>query len=165
MCEEIYRGTLPQGAACTESDECADTGGAGATCTYDDDSGTTGTCVPAVEPTRGRAGDPCSTTCASSGCSGFGSSSDPSTICYLEDGLVCDFSQGVCAPAPVLGESCSESYYCAGATYCSSISLVCEASKPDGTSCESGEECAGGRCVDDVCGPQSLASSDLCSGE
>jgi hypothetical protein len=164
VCEDIYRGTLPQGAPCTEPEECADIGGADATCSYDDLS-TSGSCVPVVEPIRGRAGDPCSATCSSNSCSGFGSISDPYTICYVEDGLVCNYSQGVCVPAPVLGESCLESYYCAGATYCSSVSLVCEASKPDGASCESSEECAGGSCTNYVCGPRSLASSELCSGE
>jgi hypothetical protein len=163
-CENIYRGTLPEGAACTQSDECADIRGSNATCTYDD-SPESGSCMLEVEPPRGRSGDPCAGTCSSGNCSIFFSPVDGNdTLCHLEDGVLCSSTLGVCAPPPGLGEPCLD-FYCAAGAYCSSLQQICQTAKPDGTPCESNEECTGGSCANFACGPRSIASTELCTGQ
>jgi len=162
-CENIYRGTLAEGAACESSEECADIRGSEATCYYD---GTTpsGRCAPEFQPARGRAGEACLGTCASNDCSFFGSPTDTGyTVCHLQDGLICSYSLGVCVPPPALNEPCYD-YYCAVGAYCSYLLLTCQATKPDGESCELDQECTGGRCTDYRCGPQNIASAEVCTG-
>jgi hypothetical protein len=164
-CEDIYRGTLPEGAACMDADECADIRGSEATCAYDDMT-LSGSCAVEIEPVRGRSGDACVGTCTSDSCSVFSSpgESAANTICHLEDGLLCDASLGVCVPPPVLGETCLD-FYCAAGAYCASPNDICQAAKPDGEPCDYGEECTGGSCANFVCGPRSIASSELCTGQ
>jgi hypothetical protein len=162
-CTRIYRGTLPEGAACADSNECADIRGSEATCRYDDMT-LLGTCALDVEPARGRAGDACASTCSDSGCGGFGAPVDGASTCYLEDGLVCSLSSFMCVPPPGVGEPCGDSWYCAAGAYCDSLVQICQATKSDGDACEFDEECTRGRCADLRCGPRSIASTEICSG-
>lgn len=164
-CQDIYRGTLPEGAPCTASEECADIRGTAATCAYDSVT-SMDTCAREIEPIRGRAGDACSSTCSADSCVGFGSPEGgaANTICHVEDGLLCSSVQGLCVPPPRLGEACFD-YYCGAGAYCSNVSLVCTATKPNGQSCEFSEECTGSSCADGICGPRTLATSELCSGQ
>jgi hypothetical protein len=162
-CEDLYRGTLPQGCACTSPAECAAIDGSEATCLYDFTT-STGSCAPAVQPVRGRAGEACIATCASGSCGDFGSAgSVPYTLCYLEDDLICSYGQGVCVPVPHLGEQCLE-YYCEPGAYCSNLNQICAPTKPDGQMCLYDDECTQGSCADDTCGPGSVASPQLCLG-
>jgi hypothetical protein len=158
-CQHVYRGTLPEGAACEDSVECADIRGSVADCMFDDVT-LAGTCGPVIEATRGRGGDACSRTCGIGNCYVFGADAGV-PVCYLEDGLFCS-SLGICVRAPVVGEPCDE-FYCARGAYCSS-EVICRALEPDGVPCESSEECAGRNCDDFVCGQGTIASTDLCSG-
>jgi hypothetical protein len=161
-CRRIYRGTLPEGASCEGSEECADIRGSDAFCAYDDLTGS-GTCTLSIEPTRGKAGDACTGTCSTDSCSGSGTPVEDASTCYLEDGLVCSFSSFVCMPPPALGEPCND-FYCVAGAYCSSLDLICRAPKPNGASCLFAEECTGGSCTNSVCVTRTLASTELCSG-
>jgi hypothetical protein len=160
-CTRIFYGTLPEGAACADSAECADIRGSEATCAYDDIT-VSGSCRPLVEAARGRAGDECSSTCSGIGCGGFDSPGG-GAICYVEDGLVCSSASFTCAAAPGLGEPCND-FYCKVGAYCSITESVCLATKPNGQSCEYDDECTGGACTDLVCGRRTIASRDVCGG-
>jgi hypothetical protein len=155
-CDHIYRGTLPEGAACIDSKECADIRGTEAAC-----SGTTPTtvrCIVVEWPVRGRAGDACKDTCIGAGClrSASGASS-----CYLNDGLVCSSSLGVCVPLPGLGEPCND-LYCAAGLHCSTLDSVCQATRPNGEFCESDQECSEETCVDSQCRGWDFSHADVC---
>jgi hypothetical protein len=161
-CQRVYRGTLPEGAACVDDDECADIRGSDATCAYDDVT-PSGTCTRVVPPVRGKAGDACMGTCGTNSCTGFGSPVEEARTCYVEDGVICSLSSYVCVPPPALGEACND-FYCVAGAYCSSLDLICRAPKPNGASCEFAEECTGGLCSNFVCGTRTLASTELCNG-
>jgi hypothetical protein len=161
-CARIFRGTLPEGADCWDSNECADIRGADAICTYDDVT-VSGSCTPGVETAHGRAGDECSGTCSGTGCGGFGSP-DGSATCYLEDGLICSSSSYTCVAPPALGEPCND-FYCEAGAYCSLFDSICLAAKPNGESCEYDDECTGGSCTDFICRRRSIATSEVCGGQ
>jgi hypothetical protein len=163
-CDGIYRGTLPEGAACQASVECADIQGSEAVCVYDNVT-LSGVCTRTIALARGRDGDECFTTCESNDCSIYGSPPDGTyTACYLEDGLFCSASLGTCVPPPALGEPCND-FYCAAGAYCSIANLTCQSQKQDGEICDSHAACIGGSCLDSLCGPERVASTALCSGQ
>lgn len=164
-CTGPYRGTLPEGAACVDSVQCADIGGSAATCAYDD-SFMSRTCAREMAPARGRAGATCNGTCDFSSCIvSAGPAEVAYTLCYVEDGLVCGSTSGVCEPPPVVGEPCYD-FYCAAGAYCSNLELTCQPSRPDGEPCENDQECSGGWCADDnLCRQRTIASPELCSGQ
>jgi hypothetical protein len=181
-CSGFLVGTLPEGAACESSVECA---GAYARC---DISGPAAQGVCVVEP-RGKAGDPCGDTCTEHGSSSecFGSTSSTGTArCYTNDGLYCDqtckpliavgqpceaegcvdgayCTGGSCAALPAAGEPCAQTYVCGADLYCD-LNTTCQKRKADGQACQDGSECVAGNCQSGVCG-DSLASATLCSGQ
>jgi hypothetical protein len=163
-CLRIYRGTLREGATCIDSYECAAIRGSEAICAPDA-TALTSSCTPEIAPVRGRSGDTCITTCASRDCNVFGAPADGTyTVCYLDDGLLCSFNSGTCVPLPALGEPCSD-FFCEPGSYCSLSEQTCQSTKPDGATCEFSEECIAGSCADFRCGPQTIASPEVCSGQ
>jgi hypothetical protein len=163
-CRRIYRGTLREGASCIDSYECADIRGSEATCASDAITFSS-SCRPEIEPTRGRSGDACITTCETSDCSVFGLPTDgPYTVCYLEDGLLCSTSSNTCVSLPALGEPCND-FFCEAGSYCSLRERICQSTKPDGAPCDLNEDCIGKSCLDSVCSPQLIASPETCSGQ
>jgi len=161
-CDRVYRGTLPAGGECFDDFECADIGGERAICFHD---GTTvnGRCKARNSPPPEHAGlgEACHTSCSDCG----HLSPDISTgVCFLDEGMVCDFNINVCVPIAGLGEPCP-AYVCVAGAYCDTLDLMCKAKKNDGASCEYGDQCSIGSCLDGVCSLRTVASVELCLGE
>lgn len=192
-CEAVIQGTLPAGATCTKSAECAEPAGGGAYCEKPDGA-TQGTCVQ--EP-RGKLGDGCSSTCTEKGSStmceggggtgGTGGGTSGNASCYTNDGLYCEgtckpvipldgaceysgcvtgayCAQGKCTALPGPGSSCAQSYECAPGAYCDETTTTCQAAKQDGQPCQYSGECASDSCNNGTCGPDTLANQLLCNG-
>lgn len=186
-CSGVLAGTLPEGAACEASIECA--APAGAHAHYDSPGpDPQGVCV--VEA-RGKTGDPCGATCTEhdSGSDCFGSSSSSGTaICYTNDGLYCDqtckpliavgqpceaegcvdgayCSGGSCTTLPAAGAPCAQGILCGEGLYCDEFT-TCQPPKAEGQPCVSSFECVTEHCdAEGVCTKDSLASATLCSGQ
>ncbi len=62
---------------------------------------------------------------------------------YCEKGTVTGMEVFTCKPLPALGQPCPE-YQCATGSFCESA--TCKAPKPDGQSCQGGEECTSHGC-------------------
>jgi len=163
-CTRIRRGTLPEGAACTDDAQCADIGGELAWC--DSDGMSSGTvCMAPIPVLRGAVGDACDGTCTDRSCTRLALPGTTAlATCFVEDGVVCDFDLGECVPAPGVGEPCP-SYYCASGAHCPDDAPVCAATKPNGSSCEGSDECSEGTCINLVCTRPSVASQALCTGQ
>jgi hypothetical protein len=192
-CEGVFRGTIPEGGACTEDAACAEVSGAAYVyCDY-------GICARGGDgtPAHAQAGEPCNETCESEdngfGCSGGGGAgSGPPAgagACFKNDGLYCT-SAYVCAPLPQRGESCRGGYvctddsYCDGATcvartatgpcptydaclstsHCDSSTRLCQPLKDNGAPCAEGSECASLRCDDGLCHEFTVANANECAG-
>jgi len=167
-----FGGTIQEGGACEKSEECLDTENP-AVCLKIRPAGVTetpktGVCKLAP---RGRAGDPCFTTCVPGSLCGFGySTENPNpvlTLCYEEDGLFCSSSgtEHRCARLPSTGDPCSSSDGCGSKLYCSQSS-VCVARSSAGVACAAFGECAAGlSCVNGSCAAPSVANKKTCGGD
>jgi hypothetical protein len=155
---------LPEGAACEDDAQCAEIGGELAWC--ESDGLSPGTVCMAPPPViRGGLGDACDGTCTDRSCTSLAVPGTTSlATCYVEDRLICDFDLGECVRPPNVGEPCP-SYYCAPGAYCPYDTMVCVATKPNGSSCDVSDECSEGNCRDLVCGAPSIASQALCTGQ
>lgn len=189
-CDEVFKGTLAPGEACTRSIECAPSDAGDVDCDYESQ-----VCV--VSP-RGAVGDGCSQTCTETDsdgteCSGSGGSSGgpepgPAT-CYTNDGLACDEdykcaplaglgepcsydgcvegatcnSTGVCVPLAAVGEPCEWYDSCVDTAYCGP-DQVCAARKPDGAACNDEYGECQNSCVDGTCGVYPVVDAELCTG-
>jgi hypothetical protein len=171
-CADAFGGTIPEGAACEKSDQCLDTKDP-AICLKVRPAGvvetpTTGICKLAP---RGRAGDPCFTSCSTGrSCGSTYSTDNPNpvlTLCYEEDGLFCSSSgtERRCAPLAAAGGPCTSFDSCASNLYCSKTS-VCTARSNAGVVCAASGECAPGlSCVSGSCAPIPVANPKTCSGD
>jgi hypothetical protein len=154
-CEHsVFRGTLPVGSPCEDSDECADYG----VCK-------SGNCAKSPEFTllHGKAGDDCTGACWTGGCQLFSVEQNPATVCYEADGLYCP--AGKCVALGALGTACTDNAACGHANYCDVETSVCTARKNDGEACTEYYECKIDDCTSNVCRRTSAAESELCSGE
>jgi hypothetical protein len=158
VCNDVYRGSVPNGAPCSHDDECTSRFCEGAF----DSGGCSGVCRPAR--TVGQAcvlgGAPCE---AGTFCDGApatctarrqpGARCDSDSACA--DGLVCrrardvdgGLGAGACGPVRALGEPCGSSYECVLPSYCDA-SFHCAARSPEGGPCESSEDCSSGTYCD-----------------
>ena len=192
VCDRVFVGTLPEGAACKESSECIDTPNANSYCEN-------GTCQKdsTVEPVHAAANEECSGTCTSEATGSYtctGTVAEDPARCFTNDGLICDTATKRCVPAPELGESCNYSDGCAPGGYCEALACVaekasgpcsdsrtctsasyCDFSQPagasqclpkkvDGEACTSGEQCVVSNCESGKCGPHVPVSAGLCAG-
>jgi hypothetical protein len=149
-CPGLFVGTLQLGEACTDSSQCAQSGGRTVTCVSPPPMGAAGsasvspatmTCGYAI---HGQAGEACARTCDSDstsdvGCSSFGG--DVSLpACYETDGFRCDEATLVCVKVSRVGEACSPPEICVTGARCDGG--VCVAVAPlDATAAQSA--CAG----------------------
>lgn len=172
-CVGAFQGTIPEGASCEKSDECVDTADEPAICLKIRAAGMTTTPATGVckLAPRGRAGDPCFTTCAPNRSCGSTYSTDvPNpvvTLCHEADGLFCASSgtEKRCAPIPKEGEPCTSFDGCGSNMYCSQTS-VCVGRSSAGVVCASSSECATGlTCENGACAPQPLATQKTCGGD
>jgi hypothetical protein len=100
------------------------------------------------------------------------SACEPPFIPLVEDGGACARNEecigglcrregdiGTCAALPGEGAPCPEST-CAAGLFCDDIGSTCVPQRIDGDQCIQDDQCAGGVCVDDVCG-----QNPVCDGE
>jgi hypothetical protein len=179
VCNDIVRGTLADGAACTSSSECAFPEGGSVECGV-------GTCE---QRPPGKQGDACRFTCGNGGwkpncwyedgatgnaacftalglacgpsgkCEPLGKVGDACSWGSCSSGTYCDSETQKCAALKEIGESC-EADACVSGAYCSSNGQ-CEAAKADGANCADGIECIRGVCSNGACQP---VASSSCSG-
>ena len=160
ICDSIYVGTIPEGGACQSSDQCA----GDAAC----EPNATGAlvCVTYQSAPRGVAGEGCYGTCEgdpSAPCAVPAlppGSETGGKLCYVSDGLHCDFTTFVCAPVPAVGEPCPD-YYCGAGAYCDELTGTCRQAVPNGAACELSSQCRIRQCNDGVCGEGKI-TADLC---
>jgi hypothetical protein len=189
VCDRIFIGTKPVGAACDGSLECAPPADGGRGQCEEDQNGQ----AVCVQEPRGKAGDACNQTCNDHGsgidCEGFGPA-DGSATCWRNDGLYCDPTGGHCAVLISIGQACdqtgcvngaycdngtcaaklaaggdcsSSSEACADGFYCDPSSK-CQPQKAAGEACTEGEECTSYCNESGVCEPQGLLTEDACAG-
>ena len=188
LCSRILKGTLPEGATCTEDEECAAPANGRADCDYAIDA-QNGKCVVQA---RGKLGEGCSDTCTESAssisCSGGsgGASSSGNATCYTNDGVYCDgtctpviplggaceyegcvtgafCNQGKCAAIPGAGSACANGYDCAEGHYCDE-KQICQKQKALGQPCASSDECSTNECDGTTCVVESPVSTEICDG-
>lgn len=142
-CDDIFRGTVPEGGRCSEDVECAAVQGA----SYVECD--TGVCTRSTaEDTGGpsdvhaKLGEPCSMSCElyqnGWGCSGGAAMPTTTNACWAEDGVMCT-SAGVCVAVPAVGAACPD-YVCSKDAYCNLTTRVCTAGTATGP-CPNNEEC------------------------
>ena len=170
-CQRMCTGTLPVGATCTASTDCAPPATGVAECLPNP----SGSSVCTIR-THGKVGDTCSSTCTESDRGGVvefeactttsvnSTSSSGSTIasseCYTNDSLYCA-SDSTCKALVSIGGSCvNESTSCAAGVHCNGVTCVVDVGV--GSACPSGNECADGNYCDmssstHVCAPKKAA--------
>lgn len=122
-CDDVFRGTLREGEACTEGFECAGFPGS-ALCVATGADETRQVCVAAPTlPARAHRGDPCDGTCrADEGpLSCNASSPSPVAYCFTEDGLYCARATSTCEPLLPEGAACERDPGfpgCVAGTFC-----------------------------------------------
>jgi hypothetical protein len=192
-CQHLFRGTVPEGGACTTDQACADIPGVSyVQC----DTGVCkrGTNSSAGSEVHAKLGEPCAYTCEEDefglGCSSGSGTTTPQSMagCYQNDGLYCT-KAFVCAPLPKAGESCPEyvcalDSYCNGSTcvartatgpcpnydeclhtsYCDDSTQMCTPLKANGSACNLSDECSSDHCAEDACREWSVASASACAG-
>ncbi|HEY1536972.1 MAG TPA: hypothetical protein VGF76_23290 [Polyangiaceae bacterium] len=159
-CRQVFVGTLPVGAPCTDSDECARVAGSSVGCS----GSPSATCVATAKLTLGAScTDTCGadTDCANSGTSARGGTSTPG-FCYADDGLYCD-STNTCQPLLAVDQACDAFGGCTSGAFCAGG--VCTTLE----SCVDGSDCAGGFCQPgpdgtQMCTANGIASAINCAG-
>ena len=167
-CIALVVGTLPLGATCDASDECAGQRD-GVNC-FTDVYGTPWTCAKGgvFVPPRGVLGAACSTTCDKANiCSGpipsGGALPTTDVACFVEDDLFCS-GDGRCVQRGAAGQPCGGGYACASGSNCSYTANECVVPRPNGSPCRDGSECTHGACSG-VCYTPTLVSPALCAYE
>jgi hypothetical protein len=162
-CHGIFKGTLADGAACSDVFECDRSGGPKICLKLQDATDpNVGVCAT---PERGADGTLCGGSCDLGGdCSTTVSNPDdtyPTAFCYEEDGLFCPFGYG-CAPLIDDGEYCDQPAACGSDGLCSSTCVPLRAS---GDSCQFIFDCAEGlTCDGGFCVPEPVAGDETCAG-
>lgn len=163
-CERIFVGSVALGQPCDGSRECAPVAGRSVYCESDDGvSPAVCTASSAITPPHGKAGDACSITCfESDSCAvgdapvplpGPGGVPEPQTdpvACYRTDGVFCD--AGRYAPLVAVGEVCDGYEACRGTAFCNFNTRLCTAPQPNGSPCESNDNCQSAHCGGEVGG-------------
>ena len=148
-CKDVFVGTKAEGASCgvggvpmvSGAGECKSDGGA-EECVWTgnaNDPTVTGVCHT---PAHGKNGDTCTTSCVSPQdyCT-FDvliSPSDPTAICFEEDGLYCSTTTNpsTCVPIVAVGGSCAaDQNSCVSSAICDNSTLKCRARATLGQSC------------------------------
>jgi hypothetical protein len=182
-CGDVFVGSLPAGAPCTSSDECAHPANSGVECTMDGPAGQTAQSLCVVSSftasVHGKLGGACNGNCSTGDdCSSTGPASGTGTgptppvlaSCYADDGLQCDFTSQTCQPLIAIGQPCSFEGCVAGA-YCAAS--VCAPFKADGAPCADAIECSSGTCSfpndpnaaqNPTCGSSGVANAQTCMG-
>ncbi len=161
-CTNVYVGTGAPGTECDSVESCAPaTGGGGVECV------TTSANVTVCHTyARASLDDVCTATCNSKPdgilrCTGLGNVEPGDTACFLEDNLYCS-PEGVCVPAPKVGEPCNPPSWCGDGAWCNTT--TCEALLPLGSPCKQHSACESNHC-NGTCFNGDFASKELCTGE
>ena len=154
-CNRMFVGTLPEGAACTQSEECAAPPDGRASCYRSADDGA-GVCQVYRVMAHGAVGQACTTTCTVQGTgecygsttvtsgSGGAANATASVACYTNDGLYC--ASGTCQKMEPVGGPC-QSYAttaCVATAYCDTQAGLCQAKLAVGADCSSADSCVDG---------------------
>ena len=130
----LTAGTLPAGAACSDSAQCA---GSSVVCEIPTNL-TIGKCVVA---SRGKLGDACLVTCDNtSSCrwTVMGTTSTATAACWNEDGLRCGDAD-TCVAISAVGQSCDSFVDCGAHANC--YNGLCRANGKQGESCANYNSC------------------------
>lgn len=142
---------LATGSPCTDSDECAYglycPEGA-ATCT---DAPNRGDACPAGEcADLGDRCDQTSTTCVALSRAGEPCSAGFAGFFDCQQPLVCNQTSLVCENPPGVGQPCN--FFCASGAFCNDVN-TCEATRANGSACQSDSECSSTYCDDFAAAP------------
>ena len=185
-CSRTTRGTLPLGAACTSSRQCAPTNGRIPDCQYAPDANI-GTCALEETPAHAAPGDRCQTTCTlDDGCETGTSTASPTDpvlpppvgACYVADALYCSSSSQTCTSIGNKGDICYASNGCSSGLVCVGLAESyttdsgqvrpgkCGPPQAEGAPCVTSEECVTLACdpAAAVCTHVPLATAGLCLG-
>ncbi len=158
-CERIFVGSVALGQPCNDSRECAPLAGRSVYCQSDDGlSPSVCTASSTSSAPRGKAGDACGITCSEGDNCSVGDDApvplpgpggvpapQPNPVgCYRDDGLFCKV--GRCAPLLAPGEACDSYDACGGTAFCDFSTGQCTAPRPNGSPCESSNECQSDKC-------------------
>jgi hypothetical protein len=140
-CRRLYVGTLPLGAACVSSSECAPPEGGYAFC-YE-------VCTAVMPLLHGKLGDPCSFSCGDvEDCEDMpvALATTPSVACYRSEGLYCPYASVpgasmTCQPLQALGQACMTDRDCVAGAACAVASGTCIVLRKLGERCDSFFEC------------------------
>ena len=159
----IFRGSLPEGAACDSAIECWD--GQGDWVCLKASNAEIGVCR---RTPGGRSGEACSRDCADDPCLSTWTTFEADPVlsaCLASDGLFCSNSgsNSVCAPFLAEGAACTPGNTCGPDQYCDG---VCTRRKAQNEVCASFSECAQMlTCLDGRCAVPPVATQKLCSGD
>lgn len=160
-CQRLIDGTLPLGAACDGSYECAQPRAGGpARCE--------GVCVVDAPPLRGKLGDTCNLSCENEEqCLEKSLGVSAPVACYRSDGLACPYASApdttvTCQPLLALGERCAANQDCVAGAVCSIASTTCILQRKTGEACDSYFECASGYCNGACISARPSFSADDC---
>jgi hypothetical protein len=152
-CGEIFKGSLANGTACTQSVDCVS-----GYCRLDSDGVTRACADPssptAAQPAHGKAGDACGGDCFESTTTFSGVSTSQMLceetniavphpalpFCYASEGVHCSPASETCEAFPALGGACPDGV-CGTGAYCDSATLVCTAPHDSGP-CQFSQECS-----------------------
>jgi len=170
-CNRAFVGTLPLGAPCAETRQCAPVENGSVVCGADFSPGSNAlVCLHYMQPPHGALGDACNCSQSeSSTCPQIWNASGPNdnhAACYADDGLYCDILGGTCKQVGGLGEPC-QLYYpsCKSGLFCGDDE-TCQPFAREGESCtQRMAECESGLVCNGVCeSPHALGEPCLFYG-
>lgn len=150
-CNQVFRGTVTLGNACSDNMQCANADGQRVRCTQGVCSVEAGLTSMGDGP-HAKLGERCAGTCTGTdggwSCAGIGSSTSNSASveasCWTNEGLYCG-SAGLCAAIPNVGEACASPNYCPAGAYCSNKTCVAQVSSgscaSDSSACNDSSYC------------------------
>jgi hypothetical protein len=182
-CDDVFRGKVPLGGACSADLECQQAAAGSVSCSEEGDS-EDGVCVlsseTSVQVRRGVLGEACNSTCddreAGDTCDGSvpvpapGPGGEPvvdPATCFLSDGLYCSFAvTGTCKAVAKVGEPCDSHDACVVGSFCDFEAGTCTSPRPDGSPCDASNECQNQYCdydsdgLNGICGKRTADAED-----
>ena len=162
-CHGLFRGTLADGAPCSDAFECDRSAGPKICLKLQNSANPNiGVCQT---PPRGTSGTPCLASCGTSdNCSTTVSNPDdtvPLAFCYEADGLYCPLGDA-CAPLVANGAGCEWNEACGSDGFCDS---TCASIGHLGDPCQFNFGCGSGLvCDSGFCVAEPVANDEICAG-
>jgi hypothetical protein len=156
-CSRVYIGTIAEGGACADDEECIDPAGGDGYCNT---AGGGGVCATKFPAAHGTLGQGCSGSCARESCGTV--LSGPNVDCFRTDGLYCS-SANTCQQLAEVGGPCEPAPddSCVSTAYCDSTTNLCVARNAVGASCP-----GWGTCIDTAfCGASGVCEAKKANGQ